>query len=186
MQERDREMLARIEAALYASGRPLSIDELQKAAGTDSVNKAIKIAREVSQKINSTMLALEVVELQDGSFALQLKLQYNNVVKKFATRPFLSHAALKTLSCIAYMQPVTSKKLAEIRGSQVYVHLKLLLQSGFLVYQKLGRLKIYQTTKKFQDYFGIEGDIEILKKKLVKTETRAPAPEIVQPVLEKA
>jgi segregation and condensation protein B len=84
------------------------------------------------------------------------------------------------------MQPVTSKKLAEIRGSQVYVHLKLLPQSGFLVYQKLGRLKIYQTTKKFQDYFGIEGDIEILKKKLVKTETRAPAPEIVQPVLEKA
>jgi len=62
----------------------------------------------------------------------------------------------------------------------------LLLQSGFLVYQKLGRLKIYQTTKKFQDYFGIEGDIEILKKKLVKTETSAAAPQIVQPMLEKA
>lgn len=186
MQERDLEMLARIEAALYASGRPLNIDELQKAAGTDSANKAVKLARELAQKINSTMHAFEVVELHDGSFVLQLKLQYNNVVKRFATRPFLSHATLKTLSCVAYMQPVTSKQLAEIRGSQVYVHLKLLRQSGFLTYQKLGRLRIYQTTTKFQDYFGIDGDIEKLKKKLVKNEKMAPPPQIMQPVLEKA
>lgn len=180
MQERDLEMLSRIEAALYASGRPLSIDELQKAAGTDSANKAVKIARELAKKINSTMNALEVVELQDGSFVLQLKLQYNAIAKRFATRPFLSHATLKTLSCVAYTQPVTSKRLAEIRGSQVYVHLKLLLQSGFLTYQKLGRLRIYQTTKKFQDYFGIDGDLEKLKKRLVKTEKVTQAPQIVQ------
>ena len=186
MHERDLEMLSRIEAALYASGRPLSIDELQKAAGTDSVNKAVKVTRELAKKINSTMNALEVVELQDGSFVLQLKLQYNNVVKKFATKPFLSHATLKTLSCVAYMQPVTSKQLAEIRGSQVYVHLKLLLQSGFLTYQKLGRLRIYQTTKKFQDYFGMDTDLEKLKKKLAKTEKSVPAPQIIQPILEKA
>ena len=186
MQERDLEMLSRIEAALYASGRPLSIDELQKASGTDSANKAVKMARELAQKINSTMHALEIVELHDGSFVLQLKLRYNNVVKKFATRPLLSHATLKTLSCVAYMQPVTSKQLAEIRGSQVYVHLKTLLQSGFLTYQKLGRLRIYQTTKKFQDYFGMDDDIEKLKKKLVKTEKIAPTAQIVQPILEKA
>lgn len=186
MQERDLEMLARIEAALYASGRPLSIDELQRAAGTDSTNKAVKMAREVAQKFNSTMRALEVTELQDGSFVLQLKLHYNNVVKKFATRPFLSHATLKTLSCIAYMQPATSKQLVEVRGSQVYAHLKLLHQSGFLTYQKLGRLKIYNTTKKFQDYFGVDGDIEKLKKRLVKTEKVIPIPQIVQPILEKA
>jgi len=186
MQERDLEMLSRIEAALYASGRPLSIDELQKAAGTDSANKAVKMARELAQKVNSTMNALEVIELHDGSFVLQLKLQYNNLVKKFATRPFLSHATLKTLSCVTYMQPVTSKQLAEIRGSQVYVHLKTLLQAGFLTYQKLGRLKIYQTTKKFQDYFGMDGDIEKLKKKLLKTEKSVSSTQIVQPILEKA
>jgi segregation and condensation protein B len=172
MYDRDIEMLARIEAALYASGRPLSVEELQRAAGTDSVNKAIKMTREVAQTINSHLHSLELVELQDGSFVLQLKLHYNNVIRRFATRPFLSHATLKTLSCIAYMQPVTSRQLVEIRGSQVYGHLKLLTQSGFLSYQKLGRLKIYQTTKKFQDYFGIDGDLDKLKKKLVKKDAK--------------
>ncbi|MEM2760914.1 MAG: SMC-Scp complex subunit ScpB, partial [Nitrososphaerales archaeon] len=117
MHEKDVKMQARIEAALYAAGRPLSVDELQKAAGTDSVNKAIKITRDLSKTINSHLHALEVVELMDGSFVMQLKLSYNNVIRKFATRPFLSHATLKTLSCIAYMQPVTSKQLVEIRGS---------------------------------------------------------------------
>lgn len=172
MNDRDIEMLARIEAALYSSGRPLSVEEIQKAAGTDSMNKAVKMTRELANIVNSHMHALELVESQDGSFALQLKLQYNSVVRKFATKPFLSHATLKTLSCIAYMQPVTSKQLVEIRGSQVYVHLKLLVQAGFLSYQKLGRLKIYQTTKKFQDYFGIDGDLDKLKKKLLKKEIK--------------
>jgi segregation and condensation protein B len=183
MHDRDVEMLARIEAALYASGRPLSVEELQRAAGTDSANKAIKMAKELAQTINSRLHALELMELQDGSFALQLKLQYNNVIRKFATRPFLSHATLKTLSCVAYMQPVTSKQLVEIRGSQVYGHLKLLTQSGFLAYQKLGRLKIYQTTKKFQDYFGIDGDLDKLKKKLVKKEVKGKNVPVTQPIL---
>jgi len=183
MHDRDIELLARIEAALYAAGRPLSIEELQKAAGTDSASKAIKMARELIQTINSSLHALELIELQDGSFALQLKLQYNTVIKKFATRPFLSNAALKTLTCAAVMQPATSKQLVEIRGSQVYGHLKLLAQMGFLTYQKLGRLKIYQTTKKFQNYFGIDGNMDKLKKKLVKKQEKSKNVPVAQSIL---
>lgn len=186
MVDRDIEMLARIEAALYAAGRPLSVEEIQKAAGTDSSNKAVKMTKELGQVINSHLHALELIQLQDGSFALQLKLRYNFVVRKFATRPFLSHATLKTLSCLVYMQPVTSKQMVEIRGSQVYGHLKLLIQSGFLTYQKLGRLKIYQTTKKFQDYFGMDGDLDKLKKKMVKKQEKGRDTPIEQPILENA
>ncbi len=184
MVNRDIEMLARIEAALYAAGRPLSVEEIQKAAGTDSLNKAVKMAKELGEMINSHLHALELIQLQDGSFALQLKLRYNSVVRKFASRPFLSHATLKTLSCLVYMQPVTSKQMVEIRGSQVYGHLKLLIQSGFLTYQKLGRLKIYQTTKKFQDYFGMDGDLDSLKKKMVKKREKDKDPLIEQSILE--
>ncbi|MFQ5920766.1 MAG: hypothetical protein ACE5JV_01965 [Nitrososphaerales archaeon] len=55
MHERDLEMFAKIEAALYASGRPLSIEELQKAAATDSAKKAVRMAREVARRIDSTV-----------------------------------------------------------------------------------------------------------------------------------
>jgi len=185
--QRDTEMLARLEAALYAAGRPLSVEELQRAAGTDSASKAERLTKELARRISSALQALELVELQDGSFVLQLKLQYNNTIKRFATRPFLSTAILRTLSCVAYMQPVTSKKMAEVRGSTAYDHLKVLYQAGFLSYQKVGRVKIYLTTKKFQDYFGVDGDIDKLRRKLVKKEEKSiQVPQIAQPVLEKA
>ena len=54
----------------------------------------------------------------------------------------------------------------EIRGSGVYAHLKELRQLDFIKAQNIGRLKIYSTTEKFQKYFGIEGDVDLLKQKL--------------------
>lgn len=191
MQEREVEMRARIEAALYASGRPLSVEEIQKAAGTDSASKAVRLARELATAVDSNLRALEIIELPDGGFVMQLKMHYNNVVKRFATRPFLSQATLKTLSCVAYMQPVSSKQTVEVRGSQAYEHLKVLAQAGFLSYQKVGRLKIYQTTKKFQEYFGVDGDISSLKKQLLKKEGVAVAPsmppaQLAQPIISQA
>ena len=56
----------------------------------------------------------------------------------------------------------------EVRGSGVYAHLKELRQLNFVEHQTIGRLRIYSTTEKFQKYFGIEGDVDILKQKLFK------------------
>ncbi|NHI03889.1 Segregation and condensation protein B [Candidatus Nitrosotalea sp. TS] len=73
---------------------------------------------------------------------------------------------MKTLSYVAYMQPISSKRLVEVRGSGVYLHLKLLEQLAYIEHQNVGRLKIYNTTEKFQKYFGIQGDKDLLKQKL--------------------
>jgi len=53
------------------------------------------------------------------------------------------------------------------RGGQEVNRLKKeLRQLDFIEHQSIGRLKIYSTTEKFQKYFGIEGDVDILKQKL--------------------
>jgi segregation and condensation protein B len=64
------------------------------------------------------------------------------------------------------MQPISSKQLVETRGSGVYEHLKELRQLDFISHQNVGRLKIFNTTEKFQKYFGIQGDVENLKQRL--------------------
>ena len=56
----------------------------------------------------------------------------------------------------------------EVRGSGVYAQLKELRQLDFIEHQSIGRLKIHSTTEKFQKYFGIEGDVDMLKQKLFK------------------
>jgi len=164
--EDENEATARIEAALYSSGRPLKIEELIRASGTESRTKTYNILNNLMKKSKSAFKAIEIVTLPDGSYVFQLKPEYSATVKKYASKPVLPKATLKTLSYIAYMQPISSKQLLETRGSGVYSHLKELKQLDFINHQNVGRLRIFTTTDKFQKYFGIHGDVENLKQKL--------------------
>jgi segregation and condensation protein B len=160
------EPTARIEAALYSAGRPLKIEEMIRASGTESRTKTLEILNELIKKTKSAFKALEIVILPDGSYVFQLKPEYSSTIKRYASKPILPNATLKTLSYIAYMQPISSKQLVETRGSGVYEHLKELRQLDFITHQNVGRLKIFNTTEKFQKYFGIQGDVENLKQRL--------------------
>ncbi|MDG6898474.1 MAG: SMC-Scp complex subunit ScpB, partial [Nitrososphaerota archaeon] len=131
--EASKEMVARIEAALYASGRPLDADQLAKAAGTTSQRKAVMAAREIAKTVNQSMKAVEVVEYSGPRFAMQLRAHYTQVARKFATRPLLSLGALRTLSFIAFFQPITSSELVLRRSSTVYQHLKELEAVGVML-----------------------------------------------------
>jgi segregation and condensation protein B len=120
------------------------------------------------KKTKNAFKSIEIVILPDGNYVFQLKPEYSSSIRKYASKPILSKATQKTLSYIAFEQPVSSKQLVEIRGSGVYVHLKELRQLDFIENQNIGRMKIYSTTEKFQKYFGISGDINILKQRLFK------------------
>ena len=168
------EATARIEAALYSAGRPLSIEELIKASGTESRTKTINILNNIMKKAKSAFKAIEIVTLPDDSFVFQLKPEYSSTIRRYASKPILQNATLKTLSYIAYMQPISSKQLVETRGTGVYSHLKELRQLDYIEHQNVGRLKIFTTTTKFQKYFGIQGDSESLKQKLFKRVRKAP------------
>ena len=162
------QIAARLESALYSAGRPLTIEELIKAAGTESRQKTLAVLESIIKKMKNTFKAIEIVILPDDSYVFQLKPEYSSSVRKYASKPLLSRATQKTLSYIALEQPISSKQLLEVRGSGVYTHLKELRQLNFIEHQTVGRLRIYSTTEKFQKYFGIEGDVNALKQKLFK------------------
>ena len=166
--ENDDEATARIESALYSAGRPLSVEDLIRASGTESRPKTLALLDLIMKKTKNAFKSIEVVILPDGNYVFQLKPEYSSSVRKYASKPILSKATQKTLSYIAFEQPVSSKQLLEIRGSGVYMHLKELRQLNFIENQNIGRMKIYSTTEKFQKYFGISGDVNILKQRLFK------------------
>jgi len=166
--ENDDEATARIESALYSAGRPLSVEDLIRASGTESRPKTLALLDSIMKKTKNAFKSIEIVILPDGNYVFQLKPEYSSSVRRYASKPILSKATQKTLSYIAFEQPVSSKQLLEIRGSGVYVHLKELRQLNFIENQNIGRMKIYSTTEKFQKYFGISGDVNILKQRLFK------------------
>ena len=161
-----KDVLAKVEAALYASGRPLSLEEIAHVAGTASDRRATAIAREVARTVNGAMQAVEVVEYAGPKFAMQLKGQYTQTARKFATRPLLSRGSLRTLSFIAFFQPISAAELVLRRSSAVYQHLRELEDVGFVVGERQGRSKNYRTTARFADYFGFSSDVTTMKRQL--------------------
>ena len=167
--ENETESIARLEAALYSAGRPMSVEELIRASGTESRAKTLNLLSKLIQKAKIAFKAIEIVILPDGSYVFQLKPEYSSSIgRRYASKPILPKATQKTLSYIAYEQPISSKQLVEVRGTGVYSHLKELGQLDFIEHQNVGRLKVYSTTEKFKKYFGIQGDADTLRQKLFK------------------
>lgn len=159
---------ANIEAALYSSGRPMRIEEIIRASGTGSRQRTLAILESIMKKAHAAFYAIEVIKQPDETYVLQLKPEYSGVIRHYASKPILPNATLKTLSYIAFAQPISSKNLVEVRGNGVYGHLKELRQLDFVQYESIGRTKIFTTTSKFQKYFGIIGGSDMLKSRLFK------------------
>lgn len=157
-----------IEAALYVTGRPIDIKTLGAVVGLRSEDKVKELARALKSKYADDGSSLEVLELSDGRFVMQLKPQYVRHVKRLATRQLLTAGPMKTLSFIAYRQPVTQSYVAKVRGNLTYSHVKQLQEAGLIGEEKLGRTKILRTTPNFADYFNLSHDLPSMKRQLEK------------------
>jgi segregation and condensation protein B len=164
--EKTKKNLALIEAALYVAGRPLDLKTLGSIIKTRSERKVKELAQTLMQEYNSRNTALEILELEDERFVMQLKTEYTAPVRKLAIRPLLSTGPLKTLSYIAYRQPVPQTQVIEVRGHHVYSHLKQLEDLGLIERKNVGRTKIIRTTQFFADYFGLSQDPKTMKRQL--------------------
>lgn len=164
--EKTKHNLALLEAALYVAGKPLDLNEICSALGTRSKKKAKKFAFTLVQEYAARNTALEILELKDDRYVLQLKADYTPLVKKLVNRPLLSSGPLKTLSYIAYRQPITQKRVIEVRGQHAYGHVKLLKDMGLIAAERSGRSMALKTTDYFADYFGLVHDTSLMKKEL--------------------
>jgi len=158
--------VALLEAALYVTGRPLDLNELCSVLKTRSKNKTKRLMKTLVQEYASRNTALEILELKDERYVLQLKAEFTPHVKKLVTRPLLSTGPLKTLSYVAYRQPISQKRVVEVRGHHVYSHIKLLKEMGLIAAERSGRSTVLRTTEYFADYFGLSHDVTTMKKEL--------------------
>lgn len=161
-----RRSLALVEAALYVAGRPLNLKTLASVIRTRSKNKVRKLTRALVEDYESRDTALEVLELEDERFVLQLKAAYTPRVRRLAVKPLLSKGPLKTLSYVAYRQPVLQPHVVDVRGHHAYLHLRVLEDMGLISREKAGRTKVLRTTEFFADYFGLSHDLRTMKRQL--------------------
>jgi segregation and condensation protein B len=164
--EKRQHCLEMLEAALYVAGRPLDLNEICSTLNTRSKKKALLVVKTLMEDYSNRNTALEILELKDQRYVLQLKAEYTPLVKKLVNRPLLSSGPLKTLSYIAYRQPLSQKRVIEVRGQHAYGHVKLLKEMGLISAERNGRSMLLKTTDYFADYFGLTMDMTSMKRDL--------------------
>jgi segregation and condensation protein B len=160
--------LALLEAALYVAGRPLDLNELCQVVGSRSKKRTQVYIEILMKEYAARNNALEILSLKNERYVLQVKPEFTHLIKKLVNRPLLSSGPLKTLSYIAYRQPISQKRVIDVRGQHAYGHVKMLKDMGLIMSERSGRSLALKTTDYFADYFGLTTDTLVMKKDLKK------------------
>ena len=163
-------LILHIEALLFASDKPLGAVEvtalLNNAFGfmDDKIQQAeIEAAIEgINEKYNSEFYAFEIKQ-SGGGWQFLTKPSYHSTIAQLNGDKFLkklSNATLETLSIIAYKQPVTKGEIESIRGVNSDYSVQKLLEKELIVISGRNEIMpghplIYNVSKNFMDYFGI-------------------------------
>ena len=177
-QEKFTRQLALLEAGLYVAGRPLDLKTLGNVTGTRSKKRVRKLAKTLVENYKNRDTALEVLELEGERFVMQLKTDYTAKVRKLATRPLLSAGPLKTLSYIAFRQPILQTQIIDVRGHHSYGHLKQLEDMELIFREGVGRKRAIRTTQFFADFFCLSHELRVMKRQLKTVFQEADKPEV--------
>ena len=145
-----------IEAALFISGRALSMNEFRSLTGIGAVGYLKKVIDELKNDYNSRGSAIEIVNIED-KYLMQVKDEYLSRVKSFAQDQEISKSALRVLAYISKISKngfCIKSDVAKKLGSYVYPLVKELVESGFVKEKRFGRTSKLILTEKFRKYFG--------------------------------
>jgi segregation and condensation protein B len=161
-------MRREVEAILFASGAPLSIEDilralsLQDPGDRDTVEDILRSLTEEFAPHGER--GFELVSLA-GGWAFRTNPLCEDAVSALFELPEdasrLSPAAMETLAIVAYLQPVSRPQIAEIRGVNSDSPLHKLIEREFITEvgrsQAAGGAVLYGTTPRFEAMFGLSG-----------------------------
>lgn len=158
--------MAELEAILYASSRPMALTDIVARLRLKNEVEADQLINKLQQVYIEDDSALEIKKLPEDRVVLQLRPEFTKQASRYSLKPLLSEGTLRTLSYVAYHQPVEQKDIADARGSQAYKHLAQLDEMGLIKREKTGRTSIVRTTQDFADYLGLSTERTQMRRQL--------------------
>lgn len=151
-----------IEALLFASEKPLTVEQVKKVLGnlgTDQIREALT---ELKAEYEQNSRGIRITEIA-GGFQMTTSPDLAFFLKKlYKERRLerLSKPALETLAIIAYKQPLTKAEVQTLRNVNVDGVIKTLLDKDLIRIsgrkKSPGRPHVFGTTRQFLEYFGLK------------------------------
>jgi len=144
-----------VESILFSASKPVSVKEIKETTGM-TPNKIKKILDELIADYNikrKDETSVEIVKAGE-KYAMQVKKRY---VEKsiMISKPEINSNLLKTLTLIAFHQPLKQSNLRRMIGVKAYDHVDELSTMKLVHSKKHGSTEMLTTTKLFPEYFGI-------------------------------
>lgn len=159
----EQQLLQLVEAAIFASDKPLSVNDLQSTV-LESFELTRKRLQQALAQLQQDYLGrgIQLIETASG-FRFQTRADLSEYLALLwpERSPRYSRAVLETLALIAYRQPITRGEIEEVRGVTVSSQImRTLLDRGWVKVvghkEVPGRPGLYATTAIFLDYFGLK------------------------------
>lgn len=171
-------IIPHVEALIFSSDHPLPAMEivellnnaqgfLEDRATLEQVEAAIDA---IIEKYQSEFYAFEIRQ-SGGGYQFLTKPAYYPTVAQLNGDKYLkklSTAALETLAIIAYRQPVTKGDIESIRGVNSDYSIQKLLEKELIIIsgrneEMPGKPLLYNTSRSFMDYFGLNSPEDLPK-----------------------
>ena len=143
-----------VEAALFSSAEPLSVADISERTGLPdgTVKNGLK---QLEMEYDRDDSAIKIAKI-GSAYIMQLRDEYRSIAGKFSESE-IPKGTLKTAVTIAYHQPILQSELAKKLGPRVYDDMKVLIELDLINGKRKGQTLELTTTKRFSEYFGIEG-----------------------------
>lgn len=167
------QLMPHVEALIFASERPVTLIEMTEMLG-QSLEETIESDRiatcidAIREKYDASYYPFQLREAGGGFLFLTKKEYHKTVLQLNGDKHIkkLSTAAMETLAIIAYKQPITKAEIEFIRGVSADYSIQKLLEKELIVIagrneNMVGKPLIYNTSKNFMDYLGINNSGEL-------------------------
>ncbi len=158
----DHQLKSAIEALLFVSSNPLSLDRLKgifEESQPEQIEAQIQALHHEYDERGAGIMLAEVA----GGYQLATRPENVNWIRKFKSVKVsakLSKPALETLAIVAYKQPITRMEVEAIRGVNIGGIMRNLMERRLvkIVGKKdvPGKPMMYGTTLEFLQYFGLK------------------------------
>lgn len=158
-----------VESVIFSASKPVSIYDIKNATNL-STNKIKNTLDELIKDYNISRkndTSLEIVKAGE-KYTMQVKKNFTDQSVMIA-KPEIETNLLKTLTLIAFHQPLKQSNLRRMIGTKAYEHVDELASLKLIHTKKHGTTELLTTTKLFPEYFGIDQtDPDQIKEFLMK------------------
>jgi segregation and condensation protein B len=153
--------IAALEAILFASGEPLSLERLAEAMEIEK-ETIERLCAQLGDRLEEQCSGIKLIRM-DEKFQLVTRDEHNELIRRtldMRRNTPLSPAAMEVLAVVAYNQPVTKGFVEQVRGVDCSGVINSLVVKGLL--EERGRLELpgrpllYGTSPAFLRCFKIE------------------------------